>query len=149
MKTRWQQYLELKEASLEAIHKKPGGSDVGKDRKTSGAHEGPFVGPSGGAPAGSYPVTNKGQWRAALSYSHNAPNPSGIDAAADRIARKHGWLKEDADDMCGIYPPEYDGVGNYPPSYFGTNNPYIVASRNSSTDSDKKKKHKHKKKKAD
>ena len=55
-------------------------------------------------------------------------------------------LSEDADDMCGIYPPEYDGVGNYPPSYFGTNNPYIAASRKSSTDSDHKKK-KHSKKK--
>lgn len=76
-----------------AARKKPGGSNVGKDRKTSKAGQGPFVGPSGGAPAGSFPVTNKKQWAAAKAYAHNAPNPSGIKAAADRIARKRGWLK--------------------------------------------------------
>jgi hypothetical protein len=36
------------------------------------------------------------------------------------------WLKrlqEDADDITGIYPPEYDGIGNYPKSYFRNSNP--------------------------
>jgi hypothetical protein len=77
-----------------AARKKPGGSNVGKKRKTSSAGKGPFCGPSGGAPSGSYPVTNKKQWRAAKSYSRHAPNPGGIKACADRVARKKGWMKK-------------------------------------------------------
>ena len=73
--------------------KKAGGSNVGKKRKTSGAMKGPFCGPSGGAPGGSYPITNKVQWKAAKSLSRHAPNPSGIKSCADRIARSKGWLK--------------------------------------------------------
>lgn len=76
---------------------KAGGSNVGKVRKTSGATEGPFVGPSGGAPKGSYPVTNKKQWAAAKSYARHAPNPSGIKKAADRIGKKKGWLQKGGD----------------------------------------------------
>ena len=38
--------------NISAARKRPGGSNVGKKRKTSGAKEGPFVGPSGGAPRG-------------------------------------------------------------------------------------------------
>ena len=72
--------------------KKPGGSNVGKKRKTSGPKQGPFCGPSGGAPSGSYPITNKVQWKAAKSLSRHAPNPSGIKSCADRIARSKGWL---------------------------------------------------------
>jgi len=75
------------------VHDRPGGSNVGKKRKTSGPHEGPFVGPSGGAPKGSYPVTNPGQWHAALSYARHAPNPAGIKAAANAIAKRRGWKK--------------------------------------------------------
>lgn len=68
-----------------------GGSNVGKERETSHAGEGPFCGPSGGAPKGSFPVTNAKQAHAAKSYAHNAPNPSGVKACADRVAKKHGW----------------------------------------------------------
>ena len=53
------------------------------------------------------------------------------------------WLSEDADDICGIYPPEYEGIGNYPPEYFNGSNPYIK----DSLDNAKKDKKKHKKKK--
>lgn len=81
-------------ASVKAARKRPGGSNVGKKRKTSGAKEGPFCGPSGGAPSGSYPVTNKGQWKSAIGHSGNAPNPSGIKACANRVARSKGWLKK-------------------------------------------------------
>ena len=81
-------------AAVKSARKKPGGSNVGKKRKTSSAGKGPFCGPSGGAPAGSYPVTNKKQWRAAKSYSRHAPNPGGIKACADRVARKKGWVKK-------------------------------------------------------
>jgi|GEM_PF-1186205 len=51
---------------------KPGGSNVGKYRK------GPFCGPSGGAPKGSYPVNTRKRAIAAISYSRHAPNPAGI-----------------------------------------------------------------------
>jgi hypothetical protein len=80
-------------AKIKAARKRPGGSNVDRNRKTSKAGQGPFVGPSGGAPAGSYPVTNRKQWAAAKSYARHAPNPAGIKAAADRVARKRGWLK--------------------------------------------------------
>lgn len=67
--------------------KKPGGSNVGKERETSGATEGPFCGPSGGAPKGSYPVTNAKQAKAAKAYAHNAPDPEGIKKCTDRVMK--------------------------------------------------------------
>ena len=85
----WQKFLESREAQ-----DKPGGSNVGQDRETSGADEGPFCGPAGGSPEGSYPVTNKGQWRAAKSYARHAPKPAGVKACADRVAKKRGWLTD-------------------------------------------------------
>ena len=51
---------------------KPGGSNVGKHKT------GPFCGPAGGAPKGSYPVNTKKRGIAALSYARHAPNPAGI-----------------------------------------------------------------------
>jgi hypothetical protein len=54
------------------------------------------------------------------------------------------------EDLVGIYPPLYGGVGNYPKSYFTRYTPYIDASRKAKTNPPKKKKHKkkkHKKKK--
>jgi hypothetical protein len=89
----WKEFLEAKESEglpkdEEAARKKPGGSNVGKDRETSSAGEGPFCGPAGGAPKGSFPVTNAKQARAAKAYAHNAPNPEGIKRCADRILNK-------------------------------------------------------------
>ena len=76
--------------AVREARKEPGGSNVGKKRKTSGAKEGPFCGPSGGAPAGSYPITNCKQVAAAKSYARHAPNPSGIKACASRIGKRLG-----------------------------------------------------------
>jgi hypothetical protein len=73
---------------VERAHEEPGGSNVGKERETSGAREGPFCGPSGGAPKGSYPVTSAKQGRAAKAYSRNAPNPEGIKSCVDRVLGK-------------------------------------------------------------
>lgn len=93
----WKQFVESKKKEdLEDIREKPGGSNVGKDRETSDADEGPFCGPAGGAPKGSYPVTNAKQARAAKAYAHNAPNPEGIKKCVDRIMGKKG--KKDKDD---------------------------------------------------
>jgi hypothetical protein len=52
--------------------KKAGGSNAGKYKS------GPFCGPSGGAPKGTYPVNTKARAIAALSYARHAPNPAGI-----------------------------------------------------------------------
>jgi hypothetical protein len=51
---------------------KPGGGNVGKYKT------GPFCGPAGGAPKGSYPVNSKKRAQAALSLARHAPNPDGI-----------------------------------------------------------------------
>lgn len=53
---------------------KPGGSNAGKYNKS----DGPFCGPSGGAPKGTYPVGTKKRAKAALAYARNAPKPQGI-----------------------------------------------------------------------
>ena len=60
------------------MERKPGGSNVGEYKKVS---KGEFAGPKGGAPKGSFPINTKKRAKAALSYAHNAPNPSGIKAA--------------------------------------------------------------------
>ena len=86
----WLEFKATKEEEKKA-HEEPGGSDVGKDRKTSKAGEGPFCGPAGGAPDGSFPVTNAKQAHAAKSYARKAPDPEGIKKCADKIAKKHGW----------------------------------------------------------
>ena len=60
--------------SEENVNDKPGGSNVGKYNSS----DGPFCGPSGGSPGGSFPINTRKRAIAALSYSRNAPNPSGI-----------------------------------------------------------------------
>ena len=77
---------------LERTRSRPGGSNAGK-YKGKGMR---FAGPSGGAPAGTYPVTNSsgkldpGRVRAALAYAHNAPNPGGIRKGVARIVKSKG-----------------------------------------------------------
>jgi len=55
---------------------KPGGSNAGEYSK----EDGPFCGPDGGAPEGTYPCGTLERAKAALSLAHNAPNPEGIRA---------------------------------------------------------------------
>lgn len=74
---------------LSAIRKKPGGSNAGKYKDLSSED---FAGPSGGAPAGTYPINTKKRAKAALSYARNAPNPSGIKA---KVKRKYPSLGKD------------------------------------------------------
>lgn len=50
----------------------PGGSNVGKYKT------GPFCGPSGNSPQGSFPINTRKRAISALAYAHNAPNPPGI-----------------------------------------------------------------------
>ena len=64
--------LDDEENAAKRPQDKPGGSNVGKHKT------GPFCGPAGGAPKGSYPVNTKKRGIAALSYARHAPNPGGI-----------------------------------------------------------------------
>tara|TARA_Y100001963_G_C6516284_1_gene324459 strand:+ start:195 stop:494 length:300 start_codon:yes stop_codon:yes gene_type:complete len=68
-----------------AARKKPGGSNVGKYKGVKA-----FAGPSGGAPAGSYPINTLKRAKSALKLAHNAPRPAGIRAA---VYRKYPSLK--------------------------------------------------------
>ena len=70
---------EESKAKVAAAHKKPGGSNVGKYKSIKS-----FAGPSGGAPAGSYPINDRKHAKAALAYAHNAPNPAGIKSAVHK-----------------------------------------------------------------
>jgi len=74
----WQEHdkffeTETMEADKVPPQEKPGGSNVGTYKT-----KGPFCGPSGGAPEGSFPVNTRKRAIAALSYARNAPNPKGI-----------------------------------------------------------------------
>ena len=70
--------------------KKPGGSNVGKYEKVK---KSAFCGPSGGSPAGSYPVNTLARGKSALKLAHNAPNPEGIKSC---VYRKYPTLRPDA-----------------------------------------------------
>jgi len=69
------------------MQKRAGGSNVGEYKKVSKKN---FAGPSGGAPAGSYPINTKKRAKAALAYARNAPNPAGIRRA---VYRKYPEMK--------------------------------------------------------
>lgn len=78
-------------AEIKAARKQPGGSNVGKKTFASGKpRTGPYAGPSGGAPKGSYPIPDKVHAKAAIKMSGHAPNPSGIKSA---VYRKYPELK--------------------------------------------------------
>ncbi len=77
---------------LQDIKSKPGGSNVGKYK---GISKSEFAGPAGGAPQGSYPINTKKRAKAALSYAHNAPNPSGIKR---KVYAKYPSLKKGGKD---------------------------------------------------
>lgn len=77
--------LTKNDAKAKKARSKPGGSNAGKYKGVKS-----FCGPSGGAPAGSYPVNTCGRVKAAKAYAHNAPNPGGIKKCAERAAKRLG-----------------------------------------------------------
>lgn len=82
----------LSKEYIQKARTKPGGSNVGKKKFASGKKRtGPYAGPSGGAPKGSYPIPDKGHAKSALKLAHHAPNPAGIKAA---VYRKYPELKK-------------------------------------------------------
>ena len=85
---------------VRAARKKPGGSNVGKYPRTI-----TFAGPSGGAPAGSYPINTKKRGESALKLAHNAPNPAGIKA---KVYAEYPSLKKSSTSST---EGRYDGHG--------------------------------------
>ena len=67
---------------------KAGGSNAG----TYESSEGPFCGPSGGSPQGTYPIGSEERGQSAIDLAHNAPNPSGIKAC---VYSKYPSLKKE------------------------------------------------------
>jgi hypothetical protein len=57
--------------------------------------DGPFCGPSGGAPPMSYPIGTKKRMNNALSRSVNAPNPEGVRKCATNYGVKKGWITKE------------------------------------------------------
>lgn len=92
-------------AEIKAARKQPGGSNVGKKTFASGKpRTGPYVGPSGGSPKGSYPIPDKAHAKAAIKMSGHAPNPSGIKSA---VYNKYPELKPEDKKMCGSKGMKY------------------------------------------
>lgn len=72
----------LTKSYIKKAHTKPGGSNVGnKTFADDSKRTGPYAGPSGGAPKGSYPIPDLKHAKSALSLAHHAPNPEGIKNA--------------------------------------------------------------------
>ena len=71
-----------------AARKKAGGSNAGKYKGVKA-----FAGPSGGAPAGTFPINTLARAKSAIKLSGNAPRPAGIRAA---VYRKYPQLRPKA-----------------------------------------------------
>src|SRR4030042_2906406 len=82
----------ISKAYAAKARKRAGGSNVGKKTFANGKKRtGPYAGPSGGAPKGSYPIPDLAHAKAAIKLSGHAPNPAGIRAA---VRRKFPQLKK-------------------------------------------------------
>lgn len=68
----------------------PGGSDADKSRRSSRSWEGPFCGPAGGAPPGTFPAANLRQTRAEERgrLAMYAPYPEGIIECAEKVGAR-------------------------------------------------------------
>ena len=70
------------------MRKRAGSSNAGKYKNVKPSE---FAGEAGGASEYSYPINTKKRAKAALSYAHNAPNPSGIKK---KVYSKYPSLKK-------------------------------------------------------
>jgi hypothetical protein len=88
-------FLEMEDEHLDAkkAKQKPGGSNAGKYKT-----KGPFCGPSGGAPKGTYPVNTRKRAVAALAYARHAPRPAGIKRCVCRHWSSLPACKKDSSD---------------------------------------------------
>ena len=83
-----------REKSLSEIRKQPGSSNAGKYPNVK-----KFCGPAGGAAEGTYPVNTKERIASAKKLAHNAPNPEGIKACADRAAEGMSRKSSESDEL--------------------------------------------------
>lgn len=81
--------VKVKRGAQEAMRDKKGSSNAGEYKNVKPKD---FAGKAGGSSAYSYPINSLKRARAALSYAHNAPNPSGIRRA---VYKKYPQLKKD------------------------------------------------------
>lgn len=81
MKVKIANDLTVKRGKESEMRKKQGGSNVGTYKTVSKTE---FAGPSGNAPAGSFPINTRKRAKAALAYARNAPNPAGIRKAVHK-----------------------------------------------------------------
>jgi len=70
--------MKVRRGKESKMQKRAGGSNVGEYKNVPKKD---FAGPSGGAPAGSYPINTKARAKSALKLAHNAPRPAGIKRA--------------------------------------------------------------------
>lgn len=70
--------MKVSKAQEKKMEKRAGGSNVGNYPNVKKKD---FAGPSGGSPAGSFPIPNLSKARSALKLAHNAKNPAGIRKA--------------------------------------------------------------------
>lgn len=79
--------MKVRRGQESKMKKRAGGSNVGEYKKVSRKD---FAGPSGGSPAGSFPINTLARAKSALKLAHNAPRPSGIKAA---VLKKYPELR--------------------------------------------------------
>jgi len=73
--------------AVTSARKKKGGSNIGQYKTVKKKD---FAGPSGGAPAGTFPMNTLKRAKNALARAHFAPDPDGIKRA---VYRKYPALK--------------------------------------------------------
>jgi hypothetical protein len=73
--------VKVKKSVEDKMRSKKGSSNTGKYKSVAPKE---FAGASGGASKFSYPINTRKRAKAALSYAHYAPNPSGIRAAVKK-----------------------------------------------------------------
>lgn len=100
---------------IKKAHEKPGGSNVGKKTFADGSKRtGPYVGPSGGAPKGSYPIPDLKHAKSALSLAHNAPNPQGVKNAVYKKYPQLAKKQQGGELYKNRYSPEADKTAMIP-----------------------------------
>ncbi len=83
--------------NISEIRKKPGESNAGKYPNVKSSN---FAGPDG-----TYPINTLARAKAALSYAHNATNPSSIK---EKVYQKYPALKERHKEREGLDAKKYD-----------------------------------------
>ena len=89
--------VKMAKEEISKIREKPGESNAGKYPNVK---KGNFAGPDG-----TYPINTEARAKAALSYAHNAANPSAIK---EKVYAKYPGLKERHKEREGLDAKKYD-----------------------------------------